>query len=387
MREFAFTVEGSQGDEYQVSFSIDGQHAESACTCRAGQMGMWCRHRSAILDGDVTDLRSDNVGDVLALRDVMRGTDLALRYEERTAAEARAASASSQSRQTFAVQDRVEVAKDIAGTGIKAGHVGEVGFVQLRGREIGYSTDLAATAYLVRFSGGAEVWTTADELLPARGKAPTKAAPMQVYREQRVISRTRFRDGFAVDWVFGVSEAFKAALDIMPTPRVLARRSPLLAELEDIGVRVPAEALAGDSHALAHLATTLTDAGVVVTDISVRREAKGEGRVIVTLETEGRSPTYAFAAGDIMHDPPDSHRLPWSQARWVLRRSVQVDAASSAKPSVEDDDGSSPGEVRATLRRYADGQLVGVSPVICTQSEFVRLLRDGVEPRGRMPAA
>jgi hypothetical protein len=204
-------------------------------------------------------------------------------------------------------------------------------------------------------------------------------------RQQRVIPRTRFEDGFAAGWVFGVSAAFKDALDIKPTPRILSARSPLLRDLAGLGVVVPPDALAGDAHALAVLAKDMREAGVAVADVSVTRDAKGSARVVITLETEGRPPVCSFAKGDVMHDPPIAHRLPWGEALSVLRRSVQVDEATPARAAEGSETSGDPGEVKATLRRYSGGKLVAAEALVCSQSEFVRLLRDGVESGARTP--
>lgn len=198
-------------------------------------------------------------------------------------------------------------------------------------------------------------------------------------RQQRVIPQTRFEDGFAAGWAFGVSAAFKDALDIKPTPRILSARSPLLRDLAELSVVVAPDAIAGDAHALAVLANDLRGVGVAVADVSVTRDAKGAARVVVTLETEGRPAVCSFAKGDVMHDPPIAHRLPWGEALPLLRRSVQVDEATPARAAEGPDTSGDPGEVKATLRRYSGGNLVSTEALVCSQSEFVGLIRDGVE--------
>ncbi|WP_372618572.1 hypothetical protein [Falsiroseomonas sp.] len=345
----------------------------------------------ALLAGDVTALLSGNTDDVVALRDAVRGTDLEAYYLNLGEPEG----ASDRTRPVtvlpFAVEDTVAVVADIEGTGIKAGHVGLVTFVQRRGREIGHSTDLAHTAYLVRFGGGAEIWMTAEELAPAPGQRLTKGGPMQSPRERRVLSRIRFRDGMAEGWAFGITEGFKAALDIAPTPRALSGRSsqggePLVAELKARGIEVSEEAIAGQGHALAHLATSLQEAGIAATDFTMKRLARGDMRVFVTLETQGSPPAYCFAAGDTMHEPPSVHRLPWRQGQLILRRSVQVDDAAPDRAPEGLEDAGRPGTVRASIRRYSEGELVATRQVSCSQAELVRLLRDGVEPHAPVEA-
>ena len=381
MQTFSFVVRGSQGDAYRVTFDVAPDGTTSSCNCRAGLMGQrLCKHREAILDGDVSALLAGNTDDFVALREGIRGTELEAAFLSRRR--------SAQSRLLpFAAEDRVAVVTDIAGTGIKAGHVGLVTFVQHSGREIGYSTDLAPTAYLVRFSGGAEIWMTAEELAPAADQPLTKGAPSQSARDRRIVSRTRFRDGMAEGWAFGVTEGFKAALDIIPTARALSERpsqsgEPLVLELRRIGIEVSPDAITGDRHALAHLATSLHQAGIVATDFSMKRLAQGDLRVMVTLETEGCPPAYAFAAGDIMHEPAAVHRLPWNDAALHLRRSVQVEAATPDRAAEGADRERRAGSITATIRRYANGVLISSRVLVCSQAEFVRLLKDGVEPGG-----
>ena len=76
----AFEVAGSTGNSYAIAVERgrDGLHAR--CGCTAGRMFQRCRHVNALLDGDVTDLRSDNHDDVERLRRMVLavGTDAVL---------------------------------------------------------------------------------------------------------------------------------------------------------------------------------------------------------------------------------------------------------------------------------------------------------------------
>jgi len=51
------------------------------CTCEAGNNGLCCKHRFALLDGDNSALLSANHDDVLLLRNLIAGTDVERRYE------------------------------------------------------------------------------------------------------------------------------------------------------------------------------------------------------------------------------------------------------------------------------------------------------------------
>ncbi|MGY0779845.1 hypothetical protein ACW7BC_18300 [Azospirillum argentinense] len=163
-----FLVRGSQGDEYTVAFTFQQGEATSDCTCMGGRMGRFCKHRTALLDGDVSDLLSDNGYDVTRLRQLLDGTEL-----DRVIKEA------------SLLRKKVKVLADIAGTGIKAGMIGEVIESQTVSRRGTSFTQLAATAHLVRFtkrslklweealtapSGyvpvGAELWLRGTEIEP-----------------------------------------------------------------------------------------------------------------------------------------------------------------------------------------------------------------------------
>lgn len=195
-------------------------------------------------------------------------------------------------------------------------------------------------------------------------------------RQRREIASTRFVDGFAEGWVFGVSESFKDALDIRNTPRVLGRNSPLTKELQRRGIDVPDSAMSGDPTGLTHLQRALRNAGILVIDWQIEKTETGKTRVVLIIETQGVPGAFAFSAGDIMHDPPKAHQLKWDQALEVLRRSVQIEAASNSSYS-QADGAVTAGEVKAVLRHYRDGKLMGTDNIVCTQLEFVKLLRDG----------
>lgn len=77
-----FLIEGSQGDEYSVTFEFAGSSARASCTCQAGTNGQFCKHRSALLNGDVARLRSINTADVSQLGLLMQNTDLGAAYAQ-----------------------------------------------------------------------------------------------------------------------------------------------------------------------------------------------------------------------------------------------------------------------------------------------------------------
>ena len=82
MQQLRFTVEGSKGDEYQILFEREGDNLDVFCTCPAGDNGMYCKHRFALMEGDVTKLLSENENEVPAIKDMLAGTDVEAAYNQ-----------------------------------------------------------------------------------------------------------------------------------------------------------------------------------------------------------------------------------------------------------------------------------------------------------------
>lgn len=66
MSSLRLQVRGSQGDLYDVELIRDGTHLRITCTCPAGENGQACKHRLALLDGDVTALVSHDGSEQIA---------------------------------------------------------------------------------------------------------------------------------------------------------------------------------------------------------------------------------------------------------------------------------------------------------------------------------
>ena len=62
-----FSMRGSTGNRYDVSFEERPGGPQLRCTCTAGRFGVRCRHVKALEVGDITDLLSDNAADVALL--------------------------------------------------------------------------------------------------------------------------------------------------------------------------------------------------------------------------------------------------------------------------------------------------------------------------------
>lgn len=58
--KYKFIIEGSQGDLYNVTFNISEKTLNSSCSCIAGKNGNFCKHRYQILNGNISNFRSNN---------------------------------------------------------------------------------------------------------------------------------------------------------------------------------------------------------------------------------------------------------------------------------------------------------------------------------------
>ncbi len=72
-----FLVHGSEPSPYKVVFLKKGQNLMATCTCRAGIMGMLCKHRLSILDGDKSAVVSDNDDQVAEVASWLLGSSVA----------------------------------------------------------------------------------------------------------------------------------------------------------------------------------------------------------------------------------------------------------------------------------------------------------------------
>ena len=52
-----FLIQGSGKEPYRCTFwKVDNYDLHSACTCPAGKKGQYCKHRFALLEGDITNV-------------------------------------------------------------------------------------------------------------------------------------------------------------------------------------------------------------------------------------------------------------------------------------------------------------------------------------------
>lgn len=77
MDKIVFHVQGSAETPYEVVFSLrDGNNITATCTCYAGIMGQYCKHRFMILAGNSTAVVSGNGNDVGTVASWMQGSDI-----------------------------------------------------------------------------------------------------------------------------------------------------------------------------------------------------------------------------------------------------------------------------------------------------------------------
>ena len=71
-----FIVQGSMPEPYRILFWRVGDNVKSACTCQAGKNGRACKHRIALLEGDITNLVSEDIGSIERLQQMIEGSDV-----------------------------------------------------------------------------------------------------------------------------------------------------------------------------------------------------------------------------------------------------------------------------------------------------------------------
>jgi DNA polymerase-3 subunit epsilon len=62
-----FAVKGSTGNIYEITARKITDKLRVSCTCQAGRNKNWCKHRTVLLNGDISRLLSDNASDIKKL--------------------------------------------------------------------------------------------------------------------------------------------------------------------------------------------------------------------------------------------------------------------------------------------------------------------------------
>ena len=77
MPTIEFLVQGSAELPYRVAFSHDGgSNLTAVCTCPAGLVKQFCKHRVAILTGELADIVSGNAEDAYTVQQWYEGSDV-----------------------------------------------------------------------------------------------------------------------------------------------------------------------------------------------------------------------------------------------------------------------------------------------------------------------
>jgi hypothetical protein len=76
MSEMEFLVQGSSPEPYTVIFQRAGTNLTATCTCPAGVVGQYCKHRIRIMAGDATGIVSPNIAAVPEITKWVKGTDV-----------------------------------------------------------------------------------------------------------------------------------------------------------------------------------------------------------------------------------------------------------------------------------------------------------------------
>jgi hypothetical protein len=77
-----FLVQGSDPNPYKVKFIKYQDDIKATCTCKAGMIGILCKHRLTLLDGDKSALVSDNSDQLLDVASWLSGSKLAAAISE-----------------------------------------------------------------------------------------------------------------------------------------------------------------------------------------------------------------------------------------------------------------------------------------------------------------
>jgi len=76
MEEITFQIQGSAPEPYVVRFRRNGNNISAHCTCPAGAVGQYCKHRTRIIEGCDEGIVSLNKGDIGKVVSWLPGSDL-----------------------------------------------------------------------------------------------------------------------------------------------------------------------------------------------------------------------------------------------------------------------------------------------------------------------
>lgn len=96
-----FLVQGSEETPYKVVFVKMDSNIQADCSCRAGIVGMLCKHRLSILDGDNRAVVSENANEVAEVASWLAGSPVGEAIAEVVALEA----------QKRSIESKIKIAK------------------------------------------------------------------------------------------------------------------------------------------------------------------------------------------------------------------------------------------------------------------------------------
>jgi hypothetical protein len=76
METLIFKVKGSAPEPYAISFKRSGTKLTAHCSCPAGEVGQYCKHRINILNGVIDGIVSGNESEVQTVMQWLKGTDV-----------------------------------------------------------------------------------------------------------------------------------------------------------------------------------------------------------------------------------------------------------------------------------------------------------------------
>lgn len=82
METIRFKVQGSAPEPYTTLFERSGAKLTAHCSCPAGEVGQYCKHRLNILNGIVDGIVSGNESEVQTILLWLKGTDVELALKQ-----------------------------------------------------------------------------------------------------------------------------------------------------------------------------------------------------------------------------------------------------------------------------------------------------------------
>ena len=76
MDTILFLVQDSASSPYSVSFTKTINSFTAACSCPAGKVGQYCKHRLKILNGNTEGIVSENKNEISTITSWLKGTEI-----------------------------------------------------------------------------------------------------------------------------------------------------------------------------------------------------------------------------------------------------------------------------------------------------------------------